>query len=162
MPLTQSVKQRIEEWAVEAGQAHDLELFDVVVESNWLVQVFVDVAEPEPGRGVSIDDCARVSRYMEALLDNDERVDTRYTLEVSSPGVERELTKPRHFERSIGRDVRIVVHQPIEKENVFCGRLVAFDGTTATVEDAEDSEGGSTAIEWSNIAKARLTFDFSE
>lgn len=157
--LNERVKSQIEEWSAEAADAHGLVLFDVDISPQWLIQVFVDRPDAEPGQGITIDECASVSRYVEGYLDVDDSVWEEYTLEVSSPGIERKLSKPRHFELSIGREVRIVVHRPIEKRNVFMGVLVAFDGEHASVECGEDDV---VPIEWDNIAKARLIYDFSE
>ena len=158
-PLTDAVVRKIEGWAQEATEAHDLVLFDVDVAPQWLIQVFIDRPNSEPGDGVSVADCARVSRYVEGFLDVDPDVWEQYTLEVSSPGVERKLKKPRHFELSTGREVRIVVHRPIGKRNVFKGVLTDFDGEVASVECGADDV---VPIEWDNIAKARLIYDFSE
>lgn len=158
--LTPEVEARIEAWAQEAADAYDLALFDVVARPNWLLSVFVDhQGATEPGKGVSVDELADVSRYIEAFLDADEDVYQNYTLEVSSPGVERKLEKPRHFELSVGRDVRIVVHEPIDKQNVFEGRLAAFSDGVVTVQTGPDE---SVELDLANIAKARLTYDFSE
>lgn len=158
--LTDAVGERIIEWAEEAAEAYGLDLWDVVARPNWVIQVFVDIpGAADPGAGVTVDHCVDVSRYMEGYLDVDEDVWEGYTLEVSSPGVERKLVTPRHYELSIGRTVRIVVHQPIEKRNVFEGRLVSFDDGSAVVECGPDDQ---VSIQWDNIAKARLTYDFSE
>lgn len=159
-PLTEAVIRQVGDWSAEAAEAYGLALFDVEIHPNWLIQIFVDrPGAPEPGKGVTVDECAEVSRYVEGFLDVDPTVWPNYTLEVSSPGIERKLTKPRHFEMSVGRDVRIVVHRPIDKRNVFLGRLAAFDGEVARV---ECTDGEVVPIEWGNIAKARLNFDFSE
>lgn len=158
-PLTDRVKKQIEEWSAEAADAHGVVLFDVDISPQWLIQVFVDRPDAEPGDGITVAECASVSRYLEGYLDVEDSVWEEYTLEVSSPGIERKLSKPRHFELSIGREVRIVVHRPIEKRNVFMGELVAFDTELASVE-CEDGE--VVPIEWDNIAKARLIYDFSE
>ena len=108
-PVANRVVERIEGWAAEAAEAFGLVLYDLNVTKQWLVQVFVDRVDSEESTGVAIDECAKVSRYMEALLDADEDVWTKYTIEVSSPGIERKLSKPRHFELSVGKDVRIVL-----------------------------------------------------
>ncbi len=158
-PLTDAVIRNIGAWADEACDGFGLVVFEVEIQHPWVIQIFVDRPDATPGKGVTIDECARVSRYVEALLDVDVSVWPNYTLEVSSPGIERKLTKPRHFELSIGRQVRVVVHQPIETRNVFEGVLVAFDENVASVECAADDV---VAIEWSNIAKARLIHDFAE
>lgn len=157
--LSDEFRARFETWATEAAEAHGLVVYDVNVRTNWLMTVFVDRSgATEPGEGVSVEELAEVSRYIEACLDADEGVWPHYTLEVSSPGVERKLTKPRHYELSLGRDARIVVHRPIDGQNVFEGALSAFDGDTVTI----DTANGAVALDVKNIAKARLTYDFSE
>jgi ribosome maturation factor RimP len=159
-PLTDELGEQIVEWAGEAADAHGLDLWDVVARPNWVLQVFVDQPGVDlPGEGVTVDECADVSRFLEGFLDNDERVWPNYTLEVSSPGLERKLENEGHFELSVGRDVRIVVHDPIEKRNVFEGRLIEFTGDEVAVECGPDDV---VRIDWENIAKARLTYDFSE
>lgn len=158
-PLSERVKARIEEWAAEAADAHGLVLFDVDISPQWLIQVFVDRPDSEPGKGIAVHECVSVSRYVEGFLDIDDAVFEQYTLEVSSPGVERKLSKPRHFELSVGRAVRVVVHHPIEKRNVFEGLLASFEDDIAHV---ECEAGDVVPIDWDNIAKARLIYDFSE
>ncbi len=158
--LTPKVQELLEGWAQEAAEAHGLVLYDVAIKGSWVMTVFVDrPGAHEPGEGVSVDELRDVSRYLEAYLDESEDVWEQYTLEVSSPGVERKLTRPRHYELSMGRDARIVVHEPIDGQNVFEGRLVGFDGQIVVL---EEEEGSSTELELKNIAKARLTYEFSE
>jgi ribosome maturation factor RimP len=159
-PLTDEIGEQIVAWAAEAAEAHGLDLWDVVARPNWGLQIFVDHPGVDaPGRGVTVDECAKVSRFLEGFLDNDERIWPNYALEVSSPGIERKLENERHFELSVGRDVRIVVHNPIDKRNVFEGRLIEFGGDEIAVECGPDDV---VRIDWDNIAKARLTYDFSE
>lgn len=158
-PLTSAMIDKIEGLAQEAADANGLVLFDIEIGNPWVIQIYVDRPNAEPGQGVTIDECALVSRYVEGFLDVDEQVWPNYTLEVSSPGVERKLSKPRHYELSVGRDVRIVVHHPIDKQNVFKGKLVAFKDGQPTVECGADEV---VTIDWDNIAKSRLIYDFSE
>jgi len=72
-----------------------------------LVRVRIDWPPATPTRRVTVEDCARASRALEAWLDSDGPLGTRYVLEVSSPGVERPLRWPEHWARFIGRDVRV-------------------------------------------------------
>lgn len=157
-PLSDELGEEIVAWAEESAQAHGLQLWDVVARPNWVLQIFIDAQGVDaPGKGVTVDECADVSRYLEGYLDNDERVWPNYTLEVSSPGLDRKLANEKHFELSVGRDVRIVVHEPIEKRNVFEGELVEFSGDEVAVKCGPDDV---VRIDWDNIAKARLTYDF--
>ena len=155
--LTSDVRERIEGWAEEAADVYGLELFDIEIAPHWKIEVFVDKDGGfEPGGGVTIAQCAEVSRYVEALLDTDDSVPEKYTIEVSSPGVERKLKKPNHFAKVVGRTVRLVAHVPVDGQNVFEGELVAFDDPELTVE----VDGESYTLTLGQLAKARLTYEF--
>lgn len=152
-PLTQALRQRIEAWAEEAAQAHGVQIFDVETSSNWRVQVTLFRTDGfKPGHGVSIDDCTVVSRYMEAFLDTDPDVWEGYTLEVSSPGLDRDLRKVSHFSKVIGNPIRIVLKTPIEGLNVFEGVLKESDDSTLTLE----VNGELCSFSHSELARARL------
>lgn len=159
LPLSNEITEAIESWAHEAAEVHELDLYDVVTSSagGWSVQIYVDLPDSEPGAGVAVEDCARVSRYVEALLDADERVPERYVLEVSSPGVERKLTKPAHYVKAVGREVEVVVREQIDGQNKVVGRLTSFEDDTLTVE----MDGAQVPIPLSGVSRAKLTFDFS-
>lgn len=157
-PLTDDMRRRIEGWAEEAADVYGLELFDAEISSSWKIELFVDKEGGfEPGKGVTIAECAEVSRYVEALLDTDDAVPESYTIEVSSPGVERKLSKPRHWEHVIGRTVRVVAHVPRDGQNVFEGELVSFEDPELTLE----VDGDTHTFTLGELAKARLTHDFS-
>jgi len=158
VPLDQTVISDLDGWSEEAAQAFDLLWFDTEVNSGWVIRVYVDRAGAtgEPGTGVTIDKCVEVSRYLEGILDADERVPEHYRLEVSSPGIERALTKLRQIPLVIGRTVKVVTHEPIDGQNVFEGVLSSLD------KEILEIQGETTAhIAWPDIAKARLTYDFS-
>ncbi|MBQ1389269.1 MAG: ribosome maturation factor RimP [Clostridia bacterium] len=95
------------------------------------LRIFIDKDE-----GVMIDDCEAVSRAIDAPLDELDPVDGEYTLEVCSPGIERELIKDEHFEEFIGADVMIKMIRPIDGiGREFCGKLKAYDRPNVTIED---------------------------
>lgn len=96
---------------------------------DGLIRVFID--KPE---GVDLADCENVSRQLSAWLDVEDPVPGHYVLEVSSPGLDRKLTKPAHFRRYIGDDVRVKMRFPVEGRRNFRGRLVAANGETIEVE----------------------------
>jgi ribosome maturation factor RimP len=73
--------------------------------------------------GVTLDDCARISRQVSAELDADDPIEGRYTLEVSSPGLDRPLSRDRDFERFVGSQVRVVTASPLDGQRHFKGRL---------------------------------------
>ncbi len=153
---------KIEAWAEEAAQAHDLVLFDVdlVVKGRWIIRVYVDQpGEVEPGAGVNIDECAEVSRYLEAYLDAADEVPENYVLEVSSPGIERQLTKPRHLRQAVGEDVQVIVRRQVAGKNKVIGTLVAYEDDTLSVR-LDDGPDEPVDINWANVKEARLKYDF--
>jgi ribosome maturation factor RimP len=118
-----------------------------------LLRVYID----EPERGVTIDDCERASREISALLDVNDPVAGRYTLEVSSPGLERPLFTPAQFERYAGEQVKINVNLPLDGRRRFQGRIAAVDADRVTIEQ----DGKPVEIAHANIAKARLVPDYA-
>ncbi len=116
-------------------EGFDLVLWDVRYEkegSQWFLRVFID---KEDG-AVDINDCENVSRAIDKPLDELDPITDNYILEVSSPGVERELILDEHFEKFIGADIMVKMIRPIEgigKE--FKGVLKAYEGGQVTIED---------------------------
>lgn len=117
-----------------------------------LLRVYID----EPERGVTIDDCERASREISALLDVNDVVAGRYTLEVSSPGLERPLFALEHFERFVGEPAKISVNLPLDGRRRFQGRIVAVEGDRIVI----DQDGTPVAIAHANVAKANLVPDY--
>ncbi len=95
---------------------------------NGIVRVFID--KPE---GISLDDCEKVSLAVSALLDVEDPVPGHYDLEVSSPGLNRKLTKPEHFERFTGEEVKVEMRFPIEGRKRFRGQLKSSDNDNIQV-----------------------------
>lgn len=85
-------------------------------------------------RGVNVDDCARVSRQLSALLDVEDPLPGQYTLEVSSPGLDRPLVKPEDFRRFVGETVKVKMQQPVLGRRNFSGRLVEVAADHVVVE----------------------------
>ena len=94
-----------------------------------ILRLYIDA----PG-GIELDDCETVSRQVSVVLDVEDPVKNAYTLEVSSPGLDRPLVKPEHFQHFTGKRVRIVMQAHILGRRRFTGVLVAADGTAAEVE----------------------------
>ncbi len=118
-----------------------------------LLRVYID----EPERGVTIDDCERASREISALLDVNDPVAGRYTLEVSSPGLERPLFTLEHFARFVGEQVKVNVNLPLDGRRRFQGVISAVEGDRIVL----DQDGAPVAIAHANIAKARLVPDYA-
>ncbi len=115
--------------------------------SGGLVRVFID--KPE---GIDLDDCEKVSLALSALLDVEEPVPGKYSLEVSSPGLDRKLTKVEHFQRFVGEVVKVQMRFPIAGRRRFRGTLVSLDKENIVVE--VDGESHSLAL--ATIDTARL------
>ena len=110
------------------------------------------MAEPLAGGGMTVDDCARISRTVSAVLDVEDPISGPYRLEVSSPGLDRPLVKIGDFERYAGFEAKVEVHQPINGRKQFRGRVMGVDGETVKVlvEDAE------MEFPYSEIHRAKL------
>ncbi len=100
--------------------------------ASWYLRVFIDKAE-----GICIEDCTDVSHAIDPLLDEADLIDRSYYLEVCSTGLERELTRPEHFEKMKGREVFVHLYSARDGVRDFAGTLCGFDGGV-TVKVGED------------------------
>lgn len=91
--------------------------------SSWYLRVFIDKED-----GIDINDCTDVSHAIDPLLDEADMINQSYYLEVCSPGIERELTKPVHFERMLGQPVCVHLIRELDGSRDYSGTLKAFDG----------------------------------
>ena len=115
--------------------------------SQAVVRIFIDTAA-----GITVDDCERVSREVAALLDVDDPIPTAYSLEVSSPGFDRVLRTPAHFERFVGSRVFIELKVPRVGRRRYTGMLRGVSATGIELEvDKQKVE-----VSFDEIAKARL------
>ncbi len=108
-----------------------LSLWDVRLEkegANWILRVVID-----KDGGVTLNDCENVSRALDPVLDEEDPIEQSYFLEVSSPGIERELTKKEHFEKYEGKPINIRLVRPLDDNRDFCGKLIGFDDKTVSV-----------------------------
>ncbi|WP_303903815.1 ribosome maturation factor RimP [Thiohalomonas denitrificans] len=99
-----------------------------------LLRVYIDSED-----GITVDDCARVSRQISAVLDVEDPIRGQYTLEVSSPGADRPLFKAKDYERFAGNRVKLKLKVPLEGRRNFKGHLIGINGTEVTLE-SEDRE----------------------
>lgn len=117
---------------------------------GWVLRFFLD-----KDGGVTIDDCAAVSREISAYLEVENLIDHPYHLEVSSPGLERPLKKKEDFLRFADRPVRIKLHKPLGDQRVLTGILRGIEGDAVALE----METGMVFLEQENISKARLSLE---
>ena len=121
---------------------------------NSLVRVYIDAAD----RPVTVDDCELVSRQVSALFDVNDPIVGRYTLEVSSPGLDRPLYTPAQFARFVGESAKIELNIPLNGRRRFQGPILGVEGETITVEQ----DGAAVNIPHGNIHKAKLVPQFEE
>ena len=119
---------------------------------RWVLRVFVD----KPG-GVSIGDCQAVSREAGDVLDASGLIEPAYDLEVSSPGLDRELRKDREFAWAVDREVRCWVREPLDGRTEVAGRLVAVSATRLTL---TGPDGRAIELPRALVTKARLELPF--
>jgi ribosome maturation factor RimP len=130
-------------------QGYDLVMVEFAPR-NRVLRFYVDRSS-----GVSLDDCARVSRVLGDLLDAEGISDLlpgRYVLEVSSPGLDRPLTRPKDFQRFIGQRVRLAMREPIDGQKKFVGELLA----ATEMEIQINANSRVQTIHYGQIEKARL------
>ena len=108
------------------------------------------------GQGVGIEDCEAVSREVSARLDVEDPISGNYTLEVSSPGVDRPLFAPAHFERFLGEQAKVALKLPQDGRRRLTGRIASVEDGTVTFE----VDGRPLAVAVDNIDKARLVPDW--
>jgi ribosome maturation factor RimP len=132
-----------------------LSLWDIEFQKHgpsWLLRIYID----REGTGVTLDDCETVSRDLGAALDVEDLISHVYTLEVSSPGLDRKLSKPEHFVRFSGSAVKVKTYQLINGQKVFQGRLLGLAGELVKV---ELESGSIVEIPIGDIAKASLMME---
>ncbi len=119
-------------------------------QANPTLQVMIDVKDNS--RDITVDDCATVSRALSDLLDEKDPIKERYSLEVSSPGLDRPLTKPAHFKRYEGYLAKVETEKKIENRKRFKGKIILADEQNVVV----DMENVEYTIPYSAVAKAKL------
>ena len=118
---------------------------------NPTLQVMIDV--PDGSREINVDDCVLVSRALSAVLDEKDPIKDTYSLEVSSPGLDRPLTKPEHFKRFAGYQAKIETINEVEKRKRIKGKIIGIDSQNNV---RMDMDGKEYAIAFDNIAKAKI------
>jgi ribosome maturation factor RimP len=153
-PVAERARQLLEPIVVREG----FELVEVEWGREgpaWVLRIFVD----RPG-GVNIDHCQELSRVVEPVLDVEDFIEPAYSLEVSSPGLDRPLRKPKDFERFAGQRAHVKTYGPIDtpagpRKN-WTGTLRGFEEGAVLI----DVDGALNRIPHDKIAKANLEYDF--
>ena len=127
MKITEAVDRAVR--ATVEAQGFELDEVEYQKEhGNWVLTLYIDA----PG-GVSLDDCERVSRAVDPILDEADPIPEAYYLSVSSIGIDRPLKKDKDFSRNLGNKLDVKLYAPIKKKKEFMGTLLAFDAETFTL-----------------------------
>ena len=154
--------EQIREIAVRVAGTYGLLVDDVVMRrerGNDVLRVVLDRPGPgaTPEDSVSITDCERVSQELSTILDVEDLLPDSYTLEVSSPGLDRPLRDARDYMRFAGRLAKLVTREPVNRQTAFAGRLRGMDGEDVLFEN----EGGKVVrLPLALISRARLEVEF--
>src|SRR6184192_4428155 len=164
------VVEQVRSMAARVAAGYGLEIFDVQFRregSGMVLRVRLDrpgsAASPE--ESVSVEDCARVSRDLSAILDVEDVVPTAYTLEVSSPGLDRPLRGADDYRRFNGRRAKVVMRERIDGQGFFKGRLAGVGsddsaGGEGPVVIIEGDDGRTHRVPLGLITRANLEVEF--
>ena len=149
--MSAKIEERVEE--IVRGLLTDvpeLELVDVeyVRERDYYLRVYIDKAG-----GIDIDDCQSLSERLEEILDREDFIPDAYILEVSSPGLDRVLRKPRDFVREHGKMVDVTLYAPFDGKKQWTGVLTGCDGEMLTLDEG-------IPIPMEQVSQIRLHIDF--
>ncbi len=165
---------RVREVAERVAASSGLEVVEIEFRGGGkarMLRVFLDKVSAAPGdplAGVTHEDCVKFSREFGTILDVEDAVPGSYTLEVSSPGLDRKLIRARDFERFTGSRVRLMTRQPVNNNRHFEGRLESFRDGRLTLDLSAASKksrkkmveavaaGQKMEIEFANVEKANL------
>lgn len=154
--------ERVREIAARVAEAHGLQIDEVALRregKQHVLRVILDRPGPAatPEESVSITDCEKVSQELGTILDVEDVMPGAYTLEVSSPGLDRPLKQVDDYRRFAGRLAKIVTREPVNRQTAFAGRLKGVDGEDVLFE----AEGGKLVrLPLALISRARLEVEF--
>ena len=143
----------------EFTEGRELEIYNVIYKKEgpgWVLRVFLDKPMGAESEYVSIEECEEVTRYLSDKLDELDFIDRSYNLEVSSPGLDRELIRESDFVRFAGREVEVKTYQQIEGSKNFEGTLVAKQDDIVII----DVGGKRLEIPADKISKINLAIVF--
>jgi ribosome maturation factor RimP len=149
--VQRAVTERIADLVTPSLEANGFELVRVMLTGGDrpTLQIMADRADETP---ITVDDCADISRVVSAILDVEDPIKSAYTLEVSSPGIDRPLVRRKDFERFAGFVAKLETGAPIDGRRRFRGRLLGVEGDDVRLE----LDTGETSIPLSAIDRAKL------
>jgi len=154
--------EQIRAIAERVARSHGLEVWDIVSRretTGQIVRVFIDRPGPAATaeESVSIEDCEQVNREIGTILDVEDPLPFTYTLEVSSPGLDRPLRDADDYRRFAGRLAKIVVREPVDNQKAFEGRLLGFEQDDVLL---EAPNGRRHRLPLRLITRGRLEVEF--
>lgn len=150
MEITDRVKEIAEVYLKDNG----IELIDIVFRregSALVLRIVVDTP-----KGITVSECTGFNKFLSEVLDREDVIQDRYTLEVTSPGLDRPIKTDRDFERSIGKKLELTTFEAVDGRKTHEGLLVGMDKDNVVIE----RQGTSTVISRDKIALARLKIEF--
>lgn len=120
---------------------------------NAMLRLYIDAPA-----GITVEDCERVSREVAGVMDVEDPIRSAYRLEVSSPGLDRPLVKPAHFQRFVGQQAKVQLMAPLNGRRRFIGAIVSVDADVVRIETKE----GIAEIPLAEIDRARLVPDYDQ
>lgn len=162
MPREADVAQQVRHTAARVAESYGLEVFDVQFRreaGGMILRVQIDRPGPAASaeESVSVEDCAKVSRDLSAILDVEDMVPLAYTLEVSSPGLDRPLRRGDDYRRFAGRRAKIVMREAVDGQTYFKGRLGGMDDGAVII---EEDDGRRHLVPLGVITRANLEVEF--
>lgn len=148
------IKERVNELIANYLEQNAIELIDIIYrreQGGMVLRLLVD--KPE---GINISECEEVNNYLSATLDKEGIITDRYTLEVSSPGLDRPLKTDKDFERKMGRKLEVNTYEAVDEKKTHEGTLLGIDKDNIIIE----KDGISTVIPRAKIALARQKIEF--
>lgn len=139
---------------------NNLELWNVefVKEvKDWFLRVYIDKAEGSEEKYVSIEECENASRYLSEILDEKNPIEQNYYLEVSSPGLDRELITEEHYKRYIGSQVEMKLYKALDGRKQIDGCLLEVNEDNYVI---EEDNGNKITVEKSQVARTKLAVIF--
>jgi ribosome maturation factor RimP len=157
-----AVEEQVRGIAARVAASYGLEIFEVQYRREGPGMVLrIQIDRPGPAasaeESVSVEDCAKVSRDLSAIFDVEDVVPTSYTLEVSSPGLDRPLRRAEDYSRFSGRRAKLVMRQPVDGQSFFRGTLGGVEANDVLI-DGED--GRRHRVPLSVITRANLEVEF--
>lgn len=164
----EEITQKVFDVADRTARSEGIEVVDVELAGsgrNRVLRIFIDrppvpgvSVDPKAPQGVTLADCEFISQQVGTILDVEDIIpEGSYTLEVSSPGVERKLSRPRDFERFIGQKIKVALRQPVENSRHWVGSIKDFSSGVITLEPAP---GKCVQFPLEQVDKANLKFEW--